>query len=295
MAWKRSIRSGMQARQVELQDFLRARRARLTPVDVGLPNHGRRRTPGLRREEVALLAGVSVSWYTWLEQGRDMTLSSDALAGVSRALRLSGPEHCYLFRLAGLVADEEGAESERASGARLSALIDGWWPSPAYVTDRYWNVLAANGSARAVLGLAPGRQNLLEDIFLTTAAPTRFPQDYRGSRQQVVAQLRSQVVWHGIDERMSALMARLRGGNTDFDRLWNLHEVWEAGREADIVHTKHGVSLIFRADTLAVGPWPGPWLTVLMPVDGRTRDELSRSDHDRPMGQNHGGERNHDR
>ncbi|MGK8524642.1 helix-turn-helix domain-containing protein [Nocardia asteroides] len=85
-----------------LRDFLRARRARLRPEDVGIPATGRRRTPGLRREEVAVLAGVGVSWYTWLEQGRDITVSDEVLDAIARVLMLSEPERIHLYLLAGL-------------------------------------------------------------------------------------------------------------------------------------------------------------------------------------------------
>ncbi|MGW4296444.1 helix-turn-helix domain-containing protein, partial [Micromonospora chersina] len=93
--------SSSDRRQAELRAFLRSRRARLSPSDVGLPDAGRRRTPGLRREEVAVLAGVGVSWYTWLEQGRDIKVSEDVLDAVGRTLRLDPVERAHLYRLAG--------------------------------------------------------------------------------------------------------------------------------------------------------------------------------------------------
>src|SRR5262245_24667076 len=98
----RNIPVGTERRRARLRDFLRARRARLSPADVGMPDAGRRRTPGLRREEVAVLAGVGASWYTWLEQGRDINVSDSVVDAISRALRLSQAERAYLYRLAGL-------------------------------------------------------------------------------------------------------------------------------------------------------------------------------------------------
>ncbi|MEV4500352.1 helix-turn-helix transcriptional regulator, partial [Micromonospora arborensis] len=89
-------------RRAELRDFLRSRRERVSPADVGMPGGGRRRTPGLRREEVAVLAGVGVSWYTWLEQGRDINVSEDVLDAIGRTLRLEAVERAHLYRLAGL-------------------------------------------------------------------------------------------------------------------------------------------------------------------------------------------------
>ncbi|OLT12902.1 hypothetical protein BJF78_23080 [Pseudonocardia sp. CNS-139] len=150
-------------RRAQLRDFLRTRRARLTPADVGMAAAGRRRTPGLRREEVAVLAGVGVSWYTWLEQGREINASADVLDAIGRALHLTEAERVHLHLLAGLnpprPAPATGVPRE------LHDLVDAWAPRPAILRDRYWNLLAVNEPTRAVFGLDDTADNCLVAFF----------------------------------------------------------------------------------------------------------------------------------
>src|SRR5206468_6000262 len=115
-----------------LSDFLKSRRARISPATVGLQKRSRRRTPGLRREEVADLAGVGVTWYTWLEQGRDIRVSPEVLAGIARALQLEPAERAHLFRLAGH-APPETATTTTAISPRLQRVLDHWDPFPAHI------------------------------------------------------------------------------------------------------------------------------------------------------------------
>src|SRR6476620_2961695 len=111
----------------ELADFLRTRRESLSPLDVGLPRGARRRTPGLRREEVASLAGVGLTWYTWLEQGRDIRVSAEVLARIAGALLLEAAERSYLFRLAGYEPPVQASQAELIS-PRLRRVLDAWDP-----------------------------------------------------------------------------------------------------------------------------------------------------------------------
>src|SRR5690349_21962020 len=148
------------SRREELRAFLRSRRARLSPADVGLlpDGGGRRRTPGLRREELAALAGVGVSWYTWLEQGRDINPSPDVLDALARALRLDPAERRTLFALARtelpLADDVAGDDTERLDGevGQLIALVDSLHPHPAYLLGPMTRILAWNRAASVVLG-----------------------------------------------------------------------------------------------------------------------------------------------
>ena len=160
------------SRRDELRAFLRSRRARLSPADVGLPDDGaRRRTPGLRREELAALAGVGVSWYTWLEQGRDINPSPDVLDALARALRLDPAERRTLFALARTelpLADDvagTGADGLEGDVGQLVALVESIHPNPAYLLGPMTRILAWNRAASAVLGspdhLAPERRYLL--------------------------------------------------------------------------------------------------------------------------------------
>ena len=143
-------------RRLELRDFLISRRAQISPQAVGMPSGGgRRRTPGLRREEVAVLAGVGVSWYQWLEQGRDITVSAQVLDAVGAVLKLTEPELQHLHSLAGLtpppLRDSPNARVDENCRRALDRMIDAWLPSPGHIVDQYWNITAMNISAKPTL------------------------------------------------------------------------------------------------------------------------------------------------
>ena len=158
-----------QERRSELTDFLRNRRAQVTPQDVGLPANGRRRTPGLRREEVAQLAGVGLSWYTWLEQGRDIKPSAQVLDALARVLRLDTAERAHLFHLARVELPLPAGDYPREAPPDLAHFVERVAPYPAYLIGPRTDVLAWNAAATAMLGeptRAPdGRQNLLWWLF----------------------------------------------------------------------------------------------------------------------------------
>ena len=132
-------------RRRELSDFLRTRRARLTPGEMGFPE-GRRRTPGLRREEVAQLAHMSSTWYTWLEQGRDISVSMQVLEGLAQALKLTPEERAHLFMLTQQTAPDPPIQQESISPVHQQVL-DHFEAGPAYITGRWWDILAWNQSA----------------------------------------------------------------------------------------------------------------------------------------------------
>lgn len=174
----------VRTRHEQLRDFLRGRRERLTPEDVGMSSVGRRRTPGLRREEVAVLAGVGVSWYTWLEQGRDITVSAEVLDAVARALLLNAAERGHLYLLAGLNPPPAGELGGGEVTPQVRQLLDAWEQRPALLRDRYWNVLACNDDGKIALitggtsgiGLATARRLLAEgaQVVITGRDRTRL-------------------------------------------------------------------------------------------------------------------------
>ncbi|MFJ2234161.1 helix-turn-helix transcriptional regulator [Streptomyces sp. NPDC087859] len=213
----------------ELADFLRRGRARLDPSDVGLTAGARRRTPGLRREEVASLAGMSVDYYTRLEQARGPRPSRQMLTALARALRLTDVEHDHLFHLAG----EEPARRETASAhvrPGLLLILDRLHDTPAQVVNDCGEVLAQNAMARALVGDVMSRprreRNLSRCFFLDPTARTLFPpEDHAHHARVQVANLRAVAAARPDDPEPAALVAELRSSSGEFARLWDEHEV----------------------------------------------------------------------
>lgn len=218
----------MAARE-ELRDFLRSRRARLTPADVGLGADARpRRVPGLRREELAQLAGVSVDYYTRLEQGRDLNVSQDVLQAVARALRLREDERAHLLDLARPTAVRRGAApvTQRVRpGVRV--LLD-VLPTPAFVLGRRLDVLGTNTMARALLcdfDARPRRdRNHARWVFLDPVARDRYL-DWEQVARENVATLRMHAGRHPDDLELVALVDELTRASPDFAAWWADHEV----------------------------------------------------------------------
>lgn len=216
----------------ELREFLRSRRARVSPGEAGLPDGGaRRRTPGLRREEVAVLAGVGVSWYQWLEQGRDITVSPQVLDSVARVLRLSSAERRHLYVLAGLnppAPEVDPAHADMCEG--LTRLIDAWMPFPAHIMDRYWNIVQYNDAAAMVLGMRPDlTQNCLIAFFTDPVYRARAPR-WEATAPIVVAQYRAACSDSPEDEGFRVVVAEARERSPEFAELWGRRDIVPAGQ-----------------------------------------------------------------
>jgi MmyB-like transcription regulator ligand binding domain/Helix-turn-helix domain len=230
-------------RPSDLGDFLRARRARLRPGDVGLPpGSGIRRTSGLRREEVSALAGLSIDYYIRLEQGRESNPGGPILDGLARALRLNEEEHAHLYTLANLAAGRTARGSSRISRVvrpGVHQLLETLRPCPAYVLTRSSDLLATNPEALILFaGLAdwpPGRRNTIRYTFLHPAARELFA-DWDHSAETTAAHLRSLVAETPDDSDVSALIAELLDGSQEFARLWRRHDVRHRRGEAKPFH-----------------------------------------------------------
>jgi len=215
-----------------LAEFLRNRREHVEPEDVGLPRGPRRRTPGLRREEVAQLAGVGATWYTWLEQGRDVRASLDVLESISRALRLTPAERTHLVLLGrGEDPPPCKAPAERVSGT-LKRLIENLGPNPAYVLGRRWDYLAWNRAMCALLGnlgsLPRASRNHVWLHFMDPARRELFS-DWQRSSRLLVAKFRADSARHLGDAEFEQLIQALRKSSPEFCREWKRHEVARAG------------------------------------------------------------------
>ncbi|MFE5895669.1 helix-turn-helix domain-containing protein [Streptomyces sp. NPDC056468] len=219
-------------RRAELSEFLRTRRARLKPEDVGLPDFGRhRRVPGLRREELAQLAGVSVAYYTRLEQGNGRNVSAEVLDAIARALRLSDAEHSHLTHLAKPKQHKKkpAARTEQVRPA-LRQLLDSIDGVPAYISGRRSDILAWNRMAAAVFGdwseLPVQERNWARLVFLKPEYRDLFVEwDQKAS--DMVAFLRMDAGCHSDDPRLSALVGELSLKSEEFRRLWANHDVKE--------------------------------------------------------------------
>lgn len=215
--------------RTQLADFLRRSRERLAPADVGLPLGARRRTPGLRREEVARLAGMSADYYTRLEQARGPRPSRQILSAVARALRLDDDERDHLFFLAG----EEPPRDRRASEhvrPGLLLILDRLDDTPAQVLSDVGDVLAQNAMAAALVGdvsaRPAGQRNIVVRFFTDPAARELCPPEDRDGHARVhVANLRAVVAARPDDAYATGIVARLRAESAEFAELWEAHEV----------------------------------------------------------------------
>lgn len=246
-------------RRAELRDFLRTRRARVTPGDVGLMTSGRRRTPGLRREEVAQLAGVGVSWYTWLEQGRDINVSGEVLDAVGRALRLTEAERTHLYVLAGLRPPRVHGPAGAQVGPELRRLLDSWAPRPAILRDRYWNLLAINDGTRAAFGYDDADHNCLVTFF-TNARYRDLHSAWTAIAPEVVAAFRADAAHAPGDPGFDRVIDELSGESMEFAELWARHDVTAPTQSIKAVHHPEVGELVFDKTTLAVIDHPDWYL-----------------------------------
>ncbi|MEV0620564.1 helix-turn-helix transcriptional regulator [Nonomuraea sp. NPDC050404] len=265
-------------RREQLRDFLRTCRARLTPGDVGMATAGRRRTPGLRREEVAVLAGVGVSWYTWLEQGRDINVSAEVLDAIGRALRLTEPERAHLYLLSGLNPPRPGGQPGVPVGPELRRLLEAWAPRPAILRDRYWNLLAINDATRDVFGYDDTDHNCLISFF-TNARYRGMHVEWASVAPAVVAAFRANAAHHPDDPEYSRLVDDLSAVSPEFAELWALHQVGVPGQTVKAVRHPEAGELFFDVTTLEVTDHPDWYLELYNPrpgVEGRpVRSEVA--------------------
>ncbi|GGM92337.1 transcriptional regulator [Lentzea pudingi] len=207
----------------ELGVFLRSRRERITPAEAGLPTTGRRRTPGLRREEIAVLAGISATWYTYLEQGRDVQASGQVLAALAAALKLDRSEEDHLFRLAGH-APAEAARPEPLP-AEVAAVPGLLQPNPAYVIGATYDVLSHNEAAAALFPvLRTENPNFARWVF-TDGASRLAVVDWELEARALLARLRTIAGRHPGEPRFARLFEELHEASPEVRSWWPRYEV----------------------------------------------------------------------
>lgn len=257
-----------------LGEFLRAHRERLAPESAGLSGGPRRRTPGLRREEVAQLCGVSVTWYTWIEQGRPVSASAEALARIANALRLTRAERAYLFELAVQrdPALPETADSHLPDALRASVSL---FAGPAYVLDAHWNALAFNeAAAHLFVGWLDGDhdRSLLRFMFASDAS-RKLVRDWDIRARRLVAEFRADSIRHRHDPHTRALIEGLCAASSDFADFWESQDV--GGREGGLRSFNHPRDGYLLFDQLTLKPAPRDDLKLVLLVAGNLPDGRS--------------------
>ncbi|ARS53350.1 helix-turn-helix transcriptional regulator [Kushneria konosiri] len=211
----------------ELARFLTTRRARVSPQEVGLPAGQRRRTPGLRREEVAALAGVGVTWYTWLEQGRDINVSARFLDNLSRALRLDAAERRHLFLLTHQRPPVEPGQTFCDVPPLIKRLMADLAQRPCYVLNLRWDVLTWNEAADRLFHFStqpPEQRNLLWMLFAEPALQALM-HDWENEVAAILSSFRRDYIKASDDPAMPSLVQMLEGVSETFRTLWHQHEV----------------------------------------------------------------------
>jgi len=265
--------NGRVERRDDLADFLRARRAAVSPADAGLPDGPRRRTPGLRREEVAMLAGVSVTWYTWLEQGRPINASADVLDALARTLRLSPAERIHLHTLAERTIPPLAPTADPPLGApiALERLIDSLEPQPAYVLGPAWQFLAwnpAQGRLFPHLGSLPDEQRNLLWLVFAVPAIRRLIVDWPTEARRMLAEFRADTAARRDHPDIEALVERLRTASPEFATWWADHDVAQfTTRLRHFAHPRAG-RLVFEFQQLTPVEWPDLKVVCQLAVPG---------------------------
>ena len=265
-------------RRQALADFLRQRRASIAPVDVGLPPGIRRRTPGLRREEVAQLASIGTSWYVWLEQGRDVHPSAQVLESLARALRLTLNERRHLFLLAGQPPPPNGSPSEECVSAALKQTVDALDPAPACVVGRRWDYLAWNRAADALYAISqassPYARNVLWQLF---TSPSRREHPYwEPIARSTLAEFRAVSVRYPGDPWIEELIEDLKDASPEFRQWWPHHDVRGAVDGHKVMEHPTLGHLEFEHINLQVLSDPDVRVMIYTP-DAETRAKLERA------------------
>ncbi len=259
-------------RRSEFGDFLRSRREKLCPKAVGLPSGRRRRTAGLRREEVAELAGIGVDWYIRLEQGRTVSPSVTTIDALARALRLGKAEHAHLRALASqtLASNADRRAFSRESVPEVIRRLVEVLNHPAYVTGRRWDVLAWNAAADEIFAfsrLAEQDRNTLISVLTNPHTRSLFGSAWGDEAKRMVAQFRAtHDLWAG-DPAFIELLERLRLGCPEFEAWWETHDIGSvvAGRKR-LSHPKKG-SLRFEYATFQANDDPALKLVIYTPIN----------------------------
>ncbi|MEU6252395.1 helix-turn-helix transcriptional regulator [Streptomyces sp. NPDC047043] len=265
-------------RRPELAAFLRTRRARVTPADVGMPPGFRRRTPGLRREEVAQLSGVGVTWYTWLEQGRPINASAQVLDAVARTLRLDPPEREHLYRLADVPFEPDRERLTQTVGAEVQGIIDAVDPLPGVVYNSRYDVLATNPAYRDLFVVPETVQLAAPNVLWTlfTVSEEACPVVHRERELPVmVATLRSWYGRHVGEPAWEGFIRGLSAASGYFAELWASGEVIQPGPRVKTFRHEAVGELRMTSQSLSIDGMPECRIVVYTPENEAARAKVA--------------------
>ncbi|BBH19424.1 transcriptional regulator [Paenibacillus baekrokdamisoli] len=267
------------SRRSELGDFLRTRRERLDPSEHGFTIGTRRRTSGLRREELAQVAGVSVSWYTWLEQGRDINVSTQVLESIARALRLDWVERRHLFNLAlDTVTIQHLTQQSLEYDNLLQSVLDSWDTCPAYAVDYKWNIVGWNSLANRVFGDYSKRSerdlNIIWYVF-TNPSQRMLLINWEREAKNGQALFRATSDQYADNPWFSQFIHDLSEASLEFREWWALHDIQITHGNKELNHPIVG-SLFLRQTTLLIAEFPELKILLYIPLPlGNTLEKLN--------------------
>jgi transcriptional regulator with XRE-family HTH domain len=273
---------GDESRRAELGRFLRARRAAIQPADAGLPSGtGRRRTPGLRREEVAQLSGVGIAWYTWLEQGRVVATSAQVIDALAGALRLDEEAHRHLRALAGLPLPPAwiSGQGHDPVPEALQRMLDSLLPNPAYITDRRFDFLAWNHAYSSVwrdlADIPPAQRNLVW-LMLTDPSLRRLLVGWEKRARALLDQFRTVAGRYPKDIRIARLVADLEAGSPHFRDWWPQYTVGRFTSPEHVIDHPEAGRISLDLAQLSITHHPSLILVLQTPVTDADRASLTR-------------------
>ena len=264
----------MQTQRRQLTGFLKTCRARISPTEAGLPDTSRRRTPGLRREDVAALAGMSVTWYTWLEQGRSIQVSANALERIAATLRMSADERAYLFALVHRRPAPPVARTPELSPS-LERMLQAVGV-PALVMTARWDVIAWNELTkifRDYAALPPAKRNLLRILLIEDETYRRDPAQYEAMARRVLSKFRVDYSQSPNEAAFDELIAELTAESEIFRRLWGSSEVMT--RSEGVGRYPHLGGVSFEHSSYVPEGYPALRLVVYVPYDGESAAKVA--------------------
>jgi transcriptional regulator with XRE-family HTH domain len=258
-------------RRTELAQFLRTRRERIVPQHVGLPPGTRRRTPGLRREELALLAGIGATWYTWLEQGRAITVSGQVLESLARVLQLDADERAHLFILARQQLPADPLPLTQTIDSALQLILDTMGIYPAWVLSPRWDIIAWNQAACRMLGdfgAMTSRERHLLWLLFTDPRYRAMAVDWEREAQRFLALFRARTQRYVGEAWLTKLIHDLEQVSPAFREWWSRHDI--QGVQAEHKHLIHPLVglLVLQAKTFQVADHPDLQMIIYTPVPG---------------------------